>query len=219
MVEHAAVNRGVEGSSPSSGASFPSESSENWRAWKDAALPLAPHRQPAPSTFESTSALGGLDAVSPDPSHLLLRKESVPSSQIEGTQCSLSNLLPFESEGRLACRSMTCGKSPTTSPQWTRVETAQRIPPVPPAAQGNSRHLTQQRTRQKKGAGRIPHVTQLDCRHATATATLIRSRPPNILIECLGALEKFLRYDPVRTPLWSRPSCGTSSLNHPSLPK
>ena len=52
-------------------------------------------------------ALGRLDGIStllPQPQHLLysyIRKEAVLSSQIEGTQSSLSDLLLYEAEGSL----------------------------------------------------------------------------------------------------------------------
>ena len=53
---------------------------------------------------EANQALGRLDglaSIRPDPSlfiYLYVRKEAVLSSQIEGTQSSLSDLLLFESE-------------------------------------------------------------------------------------------------------------------------
>src|SRR5918997_3191143 len=53
---------------------------------------------------EANQALGRLDAVTvllPDPTQFLysyIRKEAVLSSQIEGTQSSLSDLLLFENE-------------------------------------------------------------------------------------------------------------------------
>ena len=70
-------------------------------------------------------ALGRLDGVSTLlPEKLLflyayVRKEAVVSSQIEGTQSSLSDLLLFELEEAPGCRSTTWSRSPTTSRHWS----------------------------------------------------------------------------------------------------
>ena len=70
-------------------------------------------------------ALGRLDGVTsilPTPPlflYMYVRKEALLSSQIEGTQSSLSDLLLFENDESPACRSTTCRRSRTTSPPWT----------------------------------------------------------------------------------------------------
>lgn len=64
--------------------------------------------------------LDGLTIVPPDPALFLypyIRKEAVLSSQIEGSQSSLSDLMLFELDGVPACPWTTCGRSPTTSPR------------------------------------------------------------------------------------------------------
>ena len=70
---------------------------------------------------EANQALGRLDGVTlllPDPGQFLysyIRKEAVLSSQIEGTQSSLSDLLLFETTALPACLSTTSRRPRTTS--------------------------------------------------------------------------------------------------------
>jgi hypothetical protein len=69
--------------------------------------------------------LGRLDAVCillPDPDlflYICVRKEAVLSSMIEGTQCSLSDLLLFAIQEPPACRWMTRAKSVITWRLWS----------------------------------------------------------------------------------------------------
>ena len=82
---------------------------EATRAFVPAPLPPEPsillHAKLQRSQEAATLALGRLDAITsllPDPTHFLyacVRKEAVLSSQIEGTQSSLSDLLLFEQQG------------------------------------------------------------------------------------------------------------------------
>src|SRR3954453_2361724 len=81
---------------------------DGYSAFVPAALPPDPPLRIEPATQalldEANQALGRLDAVTvllPDPGQFLysyIRKEAVLSSQIEGTQSSLSDLLLFENE-------------------------------------------------------------------------------------------------------------------------
>jgi Fic family protein len=81
---------------------------DGYSAFIPAALPPDPPLQIEPGTQalldEANQALGRLDGVTlllPDPGQFLysyIRKEAVLSSQIEGTQSSLSDLLLFENE-------------------------------------------------------------------------------------------------------------------------
>jgi hypothetical protein len=69
----------------------------------------------------SLGRLAGVTSLLPDP-HLFLysyiRKEAVLSSQIEGTQSSLSDLLLFENEPPPACHARRRSSTfPTTSPR------------------------------------------------------------------------------------------------------
>ena len=69
----------------------------------------------------ANQAIGRLDGVTlllPDPDQFLytyIRKEAVLSSQIEGTQSSLSDLLLFENEGAPEFRRATRGRRSITS--------------------------------------------------------------------------------------------------------
>ena len=71
---------------------------------------------------QANQALGRLDGLStllnvPLFLYNYVRKEAVLSSQIEGTQSSLSDLLLFESDQARAFQPWTCTRFPTTSPR------------------------------------------------------------------------------------------------------
>lgn len=71
---------------------------------------------------QANQALGRLDGLStllnvPLFLYNYVRKEAVLSSQIEGTQSSLSDLLLFESDQARAFQPWTCKRFPTTSPR------------------------------------------------------------------------------------------------------
>ena len=73
----------------------------------------------------ANQALGRLDGITlllPDADQFLysyIRKEAVLSSQIEGTQSSLSDLLLFEHDVAPVSRRKTCARPPITSPRST----------------------------------------------------------------------------------------------------
>jgi len=106
---------------------LPSSGGENARAFVPAPLPPVPPLELSEALQEQIQnamlALGrldGLTAVLPDPAIFLysyIRKEAVLSSQIEGTQSSLSDLLLFELEGVASVPPMTCRRCPTTWPR------------------------------------------------------------------------------------------------------
>src|SRR5206468_5993069 len=88
---------------------IPSAAGENARAFIPKPLPPAPPLELDAEIHElveramlALGRLDGLTTVLPDPEMFLysyVRKEAVLSSQIEGTQSSLSDLLLFEMEG------------------------------------------------------------------------------------------------------------------------
>jgi len=89
---------------------------EEYQAYLPPALPPDPPVSVASSQLlldDANLALGRLDAVTlllPDPPlfiYMYVRKEAVLSSQIEGTQSSLSDLLLFETIRRLGSLSTT----------------------------------------------------------------------------------------------------------------
>jgi Fic family protein len=184
---------------------------EPFEAFVPAALPPDP-----PLQFDSDLLdlrdrahllLGRLDSIStllPDPSffpYLYVRKEAVLSSQIEGTQSSLSDLLLYESE---------------------------EAPGVPlDDVQEVSRYVAALDHGLARIRGGFPLSIRLLCEiHSVLLAGGRRSEkmpgelrtsqnwiggtrpgnalfvppPPHELLPCLGALEKFLHDDPVRAP-------------------
>ena len=86
--------------------------------------PLPPrHRRPCAAAHLSLAerALGRLDGITmllPRQElflYMYVRKEAVLSSQIEGTQSTLTDLLRFETEAQAVTRSTMSARSPTTS--------------------------------------------------------------------------------------------------------
>jgi Fic family protein len=152
-------------------------------------------------------ALGRLDGLTtalPDPTLFLysyVRKEAVLSSQIEGTQSSLSDLLLFEIEGVAGVRlddvqevsnyvaAMNHGlKRLEELPLSLRL--LKEIHGVLLAkGRGSQQEPGEFRRAQNWVGGTRP-----------GNARFVPP-PADHLLECLGALEKFLHNDPVKTPL------------------
>ena len=148
--------------------------------------------------------LDGLTTVLPDPTLFLysyVRKEAVLSSQIEGTQSSLSDLLLFEMEGVAGVplndvqevssyvAAMNFGlKRLADLPLSLRL--LKEIHGVLLAkGRGSKKEPGEFRRSQNWVGGTRP-----------GNAVYVPP-PPDQLIECLGPLEKFLHNDPVKTPL------------------
>lgn len=148
--------------------------------------------------------LDGLATVLPDPAIFIysyVRKEAVLSSQIEGTQSSLSDLLLFEKEGLASV--------PLDDVQEVSNYVAAmnyglvRLKELPLSfrllkeihnvllakGRGSEKEPGQFRRSQNWVGGTRP-----------GNAVFVPP-PPDQLVECLGALEKFLHDDPVKTPL------------------
>lgn len=156
---------------------------------------------------EAQLALGRLDGIAsllPSPEQFLyayVRKEAVASSQIEGTQCSLSDLLAYE----------------ITAAPGMPVEDVREVSDCVAAYEHADQRM----------AGGIPLSLRLICEaHEKLLASgrgkdqspgqfrrsqnwIGGSRPGNArfvpppadeVIHCMGALEKFLHDDPVKTP-------------------
>jgi Fic family protein len=148
--------------------------------------------------------LDGLSAVLPDTSLFLytyIRKEAVLSSQIEGTQSSLSDLLLFENDA-------IPGVPVTDVQEVSNYVSAmnyglKRLPELPLSlrllkeihgvllskGRGSSKEPGQFRRSQNWVGGTRP-----------GNATYVPP-PPDHLNECLGALEKFLHNQPSTTPI------------------
>ena len=148
--------------------------------------------------------LDGLTTVLPDPTLFLysfVRKEAVLSSQIEGTQSSLSDLLLFEMEGVAGVplddvqevlnyvAAMNYGlKRLETLPLSLRL--MKEIHGVLLAkGRGSKKEPGEFRRSQNWVGGTRPGNA------------LFVPPPPDQVLECLGALEKFLHNNPVKTPL------------------
>lgn len=106
-----------------------STAGEPFRAFVPAPLPPAPPLEWSPALRrrfdDALVALGRLDAVSallPNAALVLysfVRKEAVLSSQIEGTQSSLADLLLYEIDEQPGYRSTMHTKSAVTSQRWS----------------------------------------------------------------------------------------------------
>ena len=157
-------------------------------------VPLPPPPHPALAldgsqqrTLEAaTLALGRLDAIStllPDDAIFLyayVRKEAVLSSQIEGTQSTLSDLLLFELEEapRRSSRGRRRGFELCGSSQPWLTSAERGISAQQSADPRNSRSLAISRAGKRQGAGRIPPLPKLDWRHA-ARRRRIRATAPH----------------------------------------
>jgi Fic family protein len=148
--------------------------------------------------------LDGLTAVLPDPAVFLysyIRKEAVLSSQIEGTQSSLSDLMLYEAEGVAGVpvddvrevsnyvAAMNHGlKRLETLPLSLRL--LKEIHGILLSkGRGSAQQPGEFRRSQNWVGGSRPGNA------------LYVPPPPDQVLECLGALEKFLHNDPVKTPV------------------
>jgi Fic family protein len=153
-------------------------------------------------------ALGRLDSMSallPDTSlflYMYVRKEAVLSSQIEGTQSSLSDLLLFESEGApgvplddirevsnyVAAMDHGLARLRGGFPLSLRlIREIHKI--LLSKGRGSEKEPGQFRRTQNWIGGTRP-----------GNAAFVPP-PPESIMECMAALEKFLHNEPVRTPL------------------
>jgi Fic family protein len=190
---------------------LPSAAGETARAFVPKPLPpdppLALDAELQELIEKAMLALGRLDGLTtalPDPTLFLysyVRKEAVLSSQIEGTQSSLSDLLLFEVEGVAGVplddvqevsnyvAAMNHGlKRLEELPLSLRL--LKEIHGVLLAKGRGSKHEPGEFRRSQNWVG----GTQ------PGNAKFVPP-PADRLLECLGALEKFLHNDPVKTPL------------------
>jgi len=159
-------------------------------------------------TERATLALGrldGLTTVLPDPSLFLysyVRKEAVLSSQIEGTQSTLSDLLLFENEAAPTVplddvreasnyvRALERGLERLKDGMPISLRLLREMHAILLArGRGSEKEPGEFRRSQSWFGGSLP-----------GNATFVPP-PPDHLLECLGALEKFLHNDPIKTPM------------------
>lgn len=157
---------------------------------------------------KANRSLGRLDGVStlfPDPAlflYMYVRKEALLSSQIEGTQSSLSDLLLFESDElpgvpiddveEVSCyvAAMNHGLDRLRGGFPLSLRLIKEIHKIMlSSGRGSKKAPGEFRTSQNWIGGTRP-----------GKATFVPP-PPHRVIECMGLLEKFLHDDPVKTPL------------------
>jgi Fic family protein len=152
-------------------------------------------------------ALGRLDTVStllPD-THLFLymyvRKEAVLSSQIEGTQSSLSDLLLFEAE---QLPGVPLDDVIEVSSYVAAMEHGlARIREGFPLSNRLIREIHGVLLRRGRGSGKRPGEFRRSQNWIGGTRpgnAAFVPPPPDVVAECMGALERWLHDEPVRTP-------------------
>lgn len=183
---------------------------ETVRAFLPASLPPTPDLEPDPSLRESLDqallALGRLDSVSallPDTDLFLysyVRKEAVLSSQIEGTQSSLSDLLLFE---LAEAPGVPLDDVIEVSNYVAALEHGlRRIKGGFPLSNRLIRELHGKLLQKGRGAERQPGEFRRSQNWigGTRPGNAAFVPPPSESVEdCMGALEKFLNDQPLRT--------------------
>jgi len=156
-------------------------------------------------------ALGRLDALSnllPDPQVFLysyVRKEAVLSSQIEGTQSSLSDLLLFEAEGSPG---VPLDDVREVSNYVAALELGiVRMREGLPLSLRLIREIHAVLLRDGRGAGKSPGEFRRSQNWIGGTRPGNARHvppPPDKVLECMGALENFLHGQPVALPVLIR---------------
>ena len=148
--------------------------------------------------------LDGLTTVLPDPALFLysyVRKEAVLSSQIEGTQSSLSDLLLFEHEGVAGVPLDDVQEvSNYVAAMNYGLKRLEELPLSLRLLKEIHGILLSKGRGSKKEPGEFRRSQNWVGGTRPGNAVFVPP-PPELLIDCLGALEKFLHNDPVKTPL------------------
>ena len=190
---------------------LPSAAGESARAFVPKPLPPEPPlaldadlQELIEKAMLALGRLDGLTAVLPDPSIFIysyVRKEAVLSSQIEGTQSSLSDLLLFEMEGMagvplddvrevsnyVAAMNYGLKRLHELPLSFRLLKEIHKI--LLAKGRGSEKEPGEFRRSQNWVGGTRP-----------GNAVFVPP-PPHEMGECLGALEKFMHNDPVKTPL------------------
>ena len=156
----------------------------------------------------ATLALGrldGLTTVLPDPNLFLysyVRKEAVLSSQIEGTQSTLSDLLLFENEAALSVPLDDVLEASNYVSAFAHGldRLKQGIPISLRLLKEMHAILLAKGRGSEKEPGEFRRSQNWFGGTRPGNATFVPP-PPDHILECLGALEKFLHNDPFKTPL------------------
>src|SRR3954466_9209554 len=156
---------------------------------------------------EPNQALGRLDGVTlllPDSGQFLysyVRKEAVLSSQIEGTQSSLSDLLLFENDS-------APGVPLDDVQEVSRYVAAmnhglERLRGEFPLSLRLIREIHEKLLAKGRGAGKEPgqfRRSQNWIGGSRPGNAFFVPPPPEMLVDCLGRLEKFIHHAPVKPP-------------------
>jgi len=152
-------------------------------------------------------SLGRLDSVStllPDTSFFLytyVRKEAVLSSQIEGTQSSLSDLLLFEAEA--ATDVPVDDVTEVSNYVGAMQHGLRRIKEGIPVSNRLIREMHSRLLSRGRGSAKNPgefRSTKNWLGSADAADTVFVPPPPNLVRDCMGDLEAWLHDKPDRTP-------------------
>jgi Fic family protein len=153
-------------------------------------------------------ALGRLDGISallPDPAlflYMYVRKEAVLSSQIEGTQSSLSDLLMYESEEQPA---VPLDDVREVSNYVAALDHGmERLRGGFPLSLRLLKEIHAVLLRKGRGSDKDPGEFRRSQNWVGGTRpgnALFVPPPPELVMDCLGALEKFLHGDPAPTPV------------------
>ena len=155
---------------------------------------------------EAAIALGRLDGISlllPDPQLFLysyVRKEAVLSSQIEGTQSSLSDLLLFELE---AAPGVPMDDAAEVSCYVAALELGlRRIREGLPVSLRLIQEIHATLLSSGRGSSKQPGEFKRSQNWIGGSRpgnALFVPAPPDLVLDCMGALEKFIHDDPVKT--------------------
>jgi Fic family protein len=190
---------------------LPSAAGEQARAFVPNPLPPLPAleldteiQELVQNAMLAIGRLDGLTTVLPDPAIFLysyVRKEAVLSSQIEGTQSSLSDLLLFEMEGVAGVPIDDVQEvSNYVAAMNYGLKRLEKLPLSLRLLKEIHGILLAKGRGSKQEPGEFRHSQNWVGGTRPGNAVYVPA-PPDHVLECLGALEKFLHNDPVKTPL------------------
>jgi Fic family protein len=190
---------------------LPSAAGEKARAFVPNPLPPDPPLDLQPELQElvsqamlSLGRLDGLAAVLPDPALFIysyVRKEAVLSSQIEGTQSSLDDLLLFEND---ATPSVPLDDVQEVSNYVAAMNYGLRRLKTLPLSLRLIKEIHGLLLSKGRGSRKEPGEFRRSQNWVGGSRpgnAIFVPPPPDHVLECLGAVEKFLHNDPVKTPV------------------
>lgn len=182
------------------------------KAFHPAPLPPSPPLELSNSDLDlmdrARGALGRLDGIAtllPDPAlfiYYYVRKEAVLSSQIEGTQSSLSDLLLYESEEIVGVPLDDVRE--VSSYVAAMTYGLQRLREGFPLSLRLLREIHGHLLASGRGSNCSPgefRTTQNWIGGSRPGNAQFVPPPPHLIMECMGALERFLHDDPIRLPI------------------